>query len=72
LKLFTGKGIGVETIQIACEEIFGLWDVEKVIACVRLDIDEVSIPFKIKDIILRIKRSATLIVASWRASGGRR
>jgi len=37
LRHFTGKGWGVEAIRVGCNLIFQAWDVERVIACVRLD-----------------------------------
>lgn len=37
LEEFTGKGYGVAAIRQGCAEIFKLWDIEKVIACVRED-----------------------------------
>jgi RimJ/RimL family protein N-acetyltransferase len=35
LREFTGKGYGVKAIEIGCLQIFDLWDVEEIIACVR-------------------------------------
>jgi RimJ/RimL family protein N-acetyltransferase len=37
LQEFTNKGYGVEAIYHGCLEIFKLWNVQKVIACVRFD-----------------------------------
>jgi UDP-2,4-diacetamido-2,4,6-trideoxy-beta-L-altropyranose hydrolase len=37
LQAFTGRGLGVQLIRRGCSEIFQAWDVERVIACVRLD-----------------------------------
>jgi RimJ/RimL family protein N-acetyltransferase len=34
---FTGKGYGVDAIRYGCIEVFRLWDIQKVIACVRYD-----------------------------------
>ena len=35
LEKFTGRGHGLETICRGCGEIFRLWNVEKIVACVR-------------------------------------
>jgi RimJ/RimL family protein N-acetyltransferase len=37
LEEFTGRGLGVETIWRSCDALFGEWDVEQIIACVRFD-----------------------------------
>src|SRR5439155_13795208 len=37
LQAFTGKGYGVEVIRLACREIFKLWNIQNVVACVRSD-----------------------------------
>jgi RimJ/RimL family protein N-acetyltransferase len=37
LQEFTGRGLGVETIDRGCQEICKLWGVSKIIACVRSD-----------------------------------
>jgi UDP-2,4-diacetamido-2,4,6-trideoxy-beta-L-altropyranose hydrolase len=37
LKAFTGRGWGVQAIRMGCATIFEVWDVDKVIACVRPD-----------------------------------
>jgi RimJ/RimL family protein N-acetyltransferase len=34
---FTGRGHGVEAIRLGCAEIFKLWEIDGVVACVRLD-----------------------------------
>ncbi len=34
---FTGRGLGVVAIKKGCASIFRLWDVRRVIACVRVD-----------------------------------
>ena len=34
---FTGRGWGVQAINMGCAAIFEAWDVDQVIACVRLD-----------------------------------
>jgi RimJ/RimL family protein N-acetyltransferase len=37
LQEFTGRGLGVETIDRGCQEICKLWGVSRIIACVRSD-----------------------------------
>ncbi|MBZ5647599.1 MAG: GNAT family N-acetyltransferase [Acidobacteriia bacterium] len=37
LERYTGRGLGVEAIRDGCRRIFGKWDVQVVIACVRQD-----------------------------------
>ena len=37
LGAFTGRGWGVQVIRMGCAEVFRAWDVERVIACVRVD-----------------------------------
>jgi RimJ/RimL family protein N-acetyltransferase len=37
LREFTGRGWGVQAIDMGCVAIFAVWDVERVIACVRHD-----------------------------------
>jgi RimJ/RimL family protein N-acetyltransferase len=37
LRASTGRGWGVQAIDMACAAIFEAWDVDRVIACVRLD-----------------------------------
>ena len=37
LQAFTGRGWGVQAIRMGCAAIFEVWDVDRVIACVRLD-----------------------------------
>jgi UDP-2,4-diacetamido-2,4,6-trideoxy-beta-L-altropyranose hydrolase len=37
LQAFTGRGLGVQAIRMGCAAIFEVWDVDRVIACVRLD-----------------------------------
>lgn len=37
LQAFTGRGWGVQAIRMGCAAIFDVWDVDRVIACVRLD-----------------------------------
>ncbi len=37
LQAFTGRGWGVQAIRMGCAAIFEAWDVDRVIACVRLD-----------------------------------
>jgi len=37
LRPFTGRGWGVQAIRMGCAAIFEAWDVDRVIACVRLD-----------------------------------
>jgi RimJ/RimL family protein N-acetyltransferase len=34
---FIGRGWGTEAIRVGCEMIFETWDVDRLIACVRLD-----------------------------------
>jgi UDP-2,4-diacetamido-2,4,6-trideoxy-beta-L-altropyranose hydrolase len=34
---FTGRGWGSQAIRMGCEAIFQVWDVDRVLACVRLD-----------------------------------
>jgi UDP-2,4-diacetamido-2,4,6-trideoxy-beta-L-altropyranose hydrolase len=37
LREFTGRGWGVQAIRMGCASVFHVWNVERVIACVRLD-----------------------------------
>jgi RimJ/RimL family protein N-acetyltransferase len=37
LQAFTGRGWGVQVIRMGCAAIFGVWDVDRVVACVRWD-----------------------------------
>lgn len=37
LQASTGRGLGVQAIRMGCAAIFEVWDVDRVIACVRLD-----------------------------------
>src|SRR5262249_40050904 len=37
LEPFTGRGRGVEAIRLGCAEIFKLWEIDAVVACVRRD-----------------------------------
>jgi RimJ/RimL family protein N-acetyltransferase len=37
LEAFTGKGYGMLAIRAGCREVLGLWDVSRVVACVRQD-----------------------------------
>jgi RimJ/RimL family protein N-acetyltransferase len=37
LQAFTGRGLGVQAIRKGCAAIFEVWDVDRVMACVRLD-----------------------------------
>jgi RimJ/RimL family protein N-acetyltransferase len=37
LGAFTGRGWGVQAIRMGCALVFQSWDVERVIACVRVD-----------------------------------
>lgn len=34
---FTGRGWGTQAIRVGCEKIFQMWDVDRLIACVRRD-----------------------------------
>jgi len=37
LQAFTGRGWGVQAIRMGCAAIFEVWDVDRVVACVRQD-----------------------------------
>jgi len=37
LRAFTGRGWGVRAINRGCTAVFEAWDVERIIACVRMD-----------------------------------
>jgi RimJ/RimL family protein N-acetyltransferase len=37
LEAFTGRGWGVQAIRLGCAAIFEAWDVDRVVACVRLE-----------------------------------
>ncbi len=37
LQEFTGRGFGIQAIRMGCAALFEAWDVDRVVACVRLD-----------------------------------